>query len=145
MSRANSTSNPVKKDLAKKDYETLASFRYSLRRFLRFSESAAEEKGLTAQQHQALLAIQGFPGRESITVGELAERLQIKHHSAVGLVDRLEQQELIQREISTEDRRQVRLKLTGRGFQLLRDLSLVHREELRRLSPELRQLLGQLS
>lgn len=131
-------------DLSKRDYEFLAAFRYSLRRFLRFSENAAEEKGLTAQQHQALLSIKGFPDRETVTVGELAERLQIKHHSAVGLVDRLEEQKLIKRTASSKDRRQVWISLTADGLQLLKDLSLVHRDELRRLSPKLRSLLQQL-
>lgn len=131
-------------DLSKRDYEFLAAFRYSLRRFLRFSENAAEGKGLTAQQHQALLSIKGFPDRETVTVGELAERLQIKHHSAVGLVDRLEEQKLIKRTASSKDRRQVWISLTADGLQLLKDLSLVHRDELRRLSPKLRSLLQQL-
>ena len=70
------------------DYERLAEFRYALRRFLVFSEEAAKGSGLTAQQHQALLAIKGF-GRSPITTGELAKRLAIRHHSAVGLIDRL--------------------------------------------------------
>jgi DNA-binding MarR family transcriptional regulator len=75
--------------VTKAEYETLAAFRYNLRHFLRFSESAAESTGLTSRQYQALLAIKGFPARDCITVGELAEQLQIAHHSAVGLVDRL--------------------------------------------------------
>ncbi len=131
-------------DLSKLDYEILASFRYSLRRFLRFSEMAAGQHGLTPQQHQALLSIKGYPGRETITVGELADRLHIKHHSTVGLADRLEEQKLICRKSSNEDRRQVWLSLTERGFQLLRDLSVMHRHELRRLSPQLREMLRQL-
>src|SRR6202044_268812 len=78
-------SSPV----TKADFEMLASFRYELRRFLHFSEGAAREAGLTPGQHQALLAVKGFPGKDRITIGELAERLQVAHHSAVGLVDRL--------------------------------------------------------
>lgn len=144
MAEKSATASTSKDDLSKRDYEFLAAFRYSLRKFLRFSENAAEEKGLTVQQHQALLSIKGFPGRETVTVGELAERLQIKHHSAVGLVDRLAEQKLIKRTASSEDRRQVWISLTTDGLQLLRDLSLVHRDELRRLSPKLRSLLQQL-
>jgi DNA-binding MarR family transcriptional regulator len=77
------------RQLLKSQYETLAAFRYALRRFIRFSEGAAQAAGLTAQQYQALLAIKGFPARDKVTVGELAERLQLRHQSAVGLIDRL--------------------------------------------------------
>src|SRR5512141_1167992 len=100
---------------SKADYEILAEFRYALRRFLRFSESAAQELGLTPQQHQALLAIKGFPGRERVTIGELAERLQIRHHSAVGLANRLEAEKLIERSATSEDRRKVFISLTAHG------------------------------
>src|ERR1035437_2588779 len=77
------------KKLSKAQYETLAAFRYALRQFLHFSEKAAKNAGITPQRHQALLAIKGLPGRDRVTVGELAERLQLRHHSAVGLIDRL--------------------------------------------------------
>src|SRR5512140_2147750 len=100
----------------KTEYEILAEFRYTLRRFMRFSESAAGKVGLTPQQHQALLAIKGFPGREKITIGELAERLQIKHNSAVGLVNRLEAENLIDRSQAADDRRQVFISLTEHGL-----------------------------
>src|SRR5580658_4553073 len=86
------------RQLNKAQYETLAEFRYALRQFIHFSEEAAQAAGITPQRHQALLAIKGFPGRDSVTVGELAEQLQIAHHSAVGLVDRLAAQKLIFRE-----------------------------------------------
>ena len=76
--------------LSKADYEALAEFRYALRKFLGFSEAAASEHGVTPQQYQALLAIEGFPGRNWVTVGELAEQMRIAHHSAVGLVDRMQ-------------------------------------------------------
>jgi DNA-binding MarR family transcriptional regulator len=142
--------NPMEKlpqdgeQLEKKDYETLASFRYHLRQFLRFSDQAATSVGLTPQQHQALLAVIGYPGREQITIGELAERLQIKHHSAVGLVDRLESQKLIIRIGDEENHRQVFVRLTGDGFEMIHLLSRAHRKELSRISLELRNLLAQL-
>lgn len=123
--------------MAKADYEALAMFRYSLRRFFYFSQEAVTKHGLTLQQHQALLAIKGFPGREEITVGELAEQMFVKHHSAVGLIDRLVDQGLVQRQNSSEDRRQVWISLTDRGERILSYLALAHREELRQLSPKL--------
>ncbi len=130
------------RQLTKSDYETLAAFRYALRRFIHFSEGAANAAGITPQQHQALLAIKGFPARDKITVGELAERLQLRHHSAVGLADRLMVEKLVTRLPSAEDRRQVLLQLTRRGEEVLEKLSAVHREELKRIGPEISQLLG---
>jgi DNA-binding MarR family transcriptional regulator len=130
---------------SKDDYETLAEFRYALRCFLRFSENAAETVGLTLQQHQALLFIIGFPGREKVTIGELAERLQIRHHSTVGLVDRLEEQGLVKRMPNDEDRRQVFIGLTGKGVAVLESLANMHREELRHLGPQLCNLLEQIT
>ncbi len=133
---------------SKTEFEILAEFRYTLRRFLRFSEAAASKVGLTPQQHQALLAIKGFPGREKITIGELAERLQIRHHSAVGLVDRLESQRLIERSPGTDDRRKVYISVTPHGNMMIEKLSVLHHDELLRLTPQLRSLLnriGQLS
>jgi DNA-binding MarR family transcriptional regulator len=132
------------KQLNKSDYETLAAFRYALRRFIHFSEGAAQAAGITPQRHQALLAIKGFPGRDEITVGELAERLQLRHHSAVGLVNRLVADKLVVRAPSAEDRRQVFIQLTNRGEEVLERLSSVHREELKRIGPEISQLLGRL-
>ncbi len=132
------------RQIDKSQYETLAAFRYALRRFLRFSEGAAEAAGITAQQHQALLAIKGFPARDKITVGELAERLQLHHHSAVGLIDRLVAEKLVAREPSVEDRRQVLIQLTRRGEEVLDKLASVHREQLQRIGPEISQLLGRL-
>ena len=131
-------------DLSKADYERLAQFRYILRRFLAFSEQAATDASLTAQQHQALLAIKGFSGRDYVTTGELAERLCIRHHSAVGLVDRLCANGLVRRTSSDEDRRQVLVELTAKSQALLAKLSAAHREELRRLAPLLEELLDGL-
>ncbi len=135
----------MKRELSKSEYELLAAFRYALRQFLRFSEEAAHAAGIEPQQHQALLAVKGFPGRDWVTVGELAERLQIRHHSAVGLVNRLVAQGLLARDTALTDRRQVHVTLTEQGAALLAQLSEVHKEELFRLGPELTALLTQLN
>ncbi len=127
--------------ITKTEYEVLAEFRYTLRRFMSFSENAAKEVGITPQQHQALLAIRGFPGREQITIRELSDRLQIKHHSAVGLLNRLEAERLITRSPARDDRRKVFICLTARGVSILERLSDIHRQELQRLTPQLRSLL----
>ena len=130
--------------VTKAEYETLAALRHALRQFLHFSEEAARSAGLTPQQHQALLAIKGFPGRNSITIGELAERLQIRPHSAVGLADRLVSGRLATRRPDRQDRRQVHLALTARGEAVLERLSTAHREQLRRMGPQIGQLLERL-
>ncbi len=126
------------------DYRTLAAFRYALNRFLCFSLAAARAAGLSPQQHQALLAIKGFPVREWVTVGELAERLQLRHHSAVGLVDRLADRGLVRRARAAADRRRVQVTLTSRGEAVLARLSAAHRTELRQVGPELQSLLARL-
>ena len=122
----------------------LASFRFALREFLKFSEEAAHRVGLTPQQHQALLTIKGFAGRDFVTIGELAERLQIRPHSAVGLVDRLAAQDLARRRHSEEDHRQVLVELTPHGLETLVALSAVHRQELSQVGPHLMELLSDL-
>jgi DNA-binding MarR family transcriptional regulator len=127
-------------ELDEGDYRTLAGFRYALREFVRYSERAAEVAGLTARQHQALLAIRAGPER-SLYVGELAERLFLRPHSASELVRRMEEQGLVRREPGAADRRQVRLMLSERGETMLEQLSRSHRAELRRLRPMLRELL----
>ena len=132
------------KPLVKGQYETLAAFRYALRQFIHFSEAAAETAGVTPQQHQALLAIKGFPGRDRVTVSELAERLQLRHHSVVGLIDRLAAEGFAARESATEDRRQVFVRLTSRGERKLEQLSFIHRDELRRIGPTLNALLKKI-
>ena len=126
--------------ITQKEYEKLAAFRFNLRQFLRFSEVAARSVGLTSQQHQALLSIKGFPDGKTITIGHLADQLQVAHHTAVELVDRLTLHDLVLREASTEDRRHVHIKLTDRGVEILEALTWVHREELRRLSRRLNSL-----
>lgn len=130
--------------LTKADYEALAQFRYLLRKFTGFSEESAREAALTAQQHQALLAIQGFPGRERVIIGELAERLNLRHHSVVGLVDRLSARALVRRHRDAVDGRRVLVELTGKGRSALARLSFAHRDELRRLAPLLTRVLAHL-
>jgi len=136
------TAAKPRRRLTKGDYTQLAEFRYLLRRFLDFSENEAAEAGVTAQQHQALLVIKGFAGREHATTGEVAERLRIRHHSAVGLIDRLAAKNLIQRHSGANDRRQVLIELTPTAEALLAGLSVAHHDELQRLSPLLRVLLA---
>ncbi|MFZ1399281.1 MAG: MarR family transcriptional regulator [Candidatus Promineifilaceae bacterium] len=131
--------------ISKKEYEMLASFRYALRQFQRFSETAVRQAGITPKQHQALLAIAGFPNQDQITVSELAERLQVRHHSVVGLVNRLVIQELVKREPGEVDRREVYISLTPQGNEILAQLSTTHRQELRRIGPQLNMLLEQLT
>ncbi len=134
-----------RRNLSKSDYETLAQFRYLLRKFASFSESAAHAAGLTPQHHQALLAIHGFPGPAPITVGALAERLDLRHNSVVGLIDRLSAKKLVRRCPHPGDARRVNLALTPRGLGLLAGLSQAHRDELRRLAPMLKRLIAQVS
>ncbi len=130
--------------LAKSDYETLAGFRYLLREFATFSEQAARHTGLTAQQHQALLAVKGFPGRERVAIGELAQRLGLRDHSVTGLVDRLVARGLLRRRLDRHDRRRVLVEVTPRAQALLARLSRAHRDELARVAPLLRALLGRI-
>jgi DNA-binding MarR family transcriptional regulator len=125
-------------------YESLAALRHALRRFLHFSQDAARRAGLTPQQHQAMLAIKGFPGRDYASITELAECLQLRHHSAVGLVDRLVRRQLMRRTTSKADRRRIELRLTARGEQVIERLSAIHLRELRQLGPELHRLVGSI-
>jgi DNA-binding MarR family transcriptional regulator len=124
------------------DYRLLAEFRHQLRVFTAFSETAARAAGLAPQQHQALLAIKGFP--VAPTIGELAERLVIRHHSAVELVDRLVEARLVVRYLDSDDLRRAVLVLTKRAEEMLAELSVAHHEELRRMAPMLRSLLAEL-
>ncbi|OZI35491.1 MarR family transcriptional regulator [Bordetella genomosp. 1] len=126
--------------LAPADYALLSDFRYALRNFIAFSEDAATALGLTPQQHQAMLAVKGAGG--SLYVGQIAERLHIKPHSAAELVSRLERQGLAERLPDAEDGRRVSVVLTGQAEHLLAELSAAHLEELRAIRPLLQRLLG---
>ncbi len=123
--------------LTKQDFEALARFRFGIRRYLRFSEETVRSHGLAPQQYQLLLALKGFPGREWATVRELAERLQLRHHSVVELVNRAQGQELVERVPHPDDARAVRVQLTPDGEQILARLSALHRDELRRMDATL--------
>ena len=119
--------------MPKADFEALAEFRYRLRRFLRFSEELTREHGMTPLQYQLLLQIKGFPGREWATVGELAERLQAKHHGVVALISRCELAAWVRRRASPTDRRSVEVTLTRKGEASLDRLARLHRTELESL------------
>jgi DNA-binding MarR family transcriptional regulator len=123
-------------------YRVLADFRYEIRKFLTFSENAACQAGLEPQQHQALLAIKGLPPHDVATISILAERLQIVHHSAVELVNRMETRKLIRRSRSIPDRRAVVLNITPRGSKLLRVVTLPHVAELKKEGKKLLQALN---
>lgn len=138
-------SPPNRPGLTKANYEALAGLRHALRGFLQFSREAARAAGIPPQQHQALLAIKGYPERDYVTIGELAERLQVRHHSAVGLVDRLVQRQLVRRTPSAADRRRVHVALTAKGEALIERLSAVHLEELRQIGPELKRWLDSMA
>jgi DNA-binding MarR family transcriptional regulator len=119
------------------DYQALADFRFEIRRFLSFSERTVRAAGIEPQQHQALLAIKGLPRRRVATIGVLAERLLIQHHSAVELANRLEAKGLIRRTRSASDHREVVLTPSRRGEALLKKLTLPHHAELRSARPKL--------
>ena len=127
----------MEKSLTLADYESLAELRYQVRRFLHFSEQAAREAGLEPRQHQLMLTLKGLPPGTRPRIGELAERLQIQHHSAVELVNRLAAGSYVRRHRGGEDRREVLLSLTPKGEKVLRELSLHHKAELRMRGPAL--------
>lgn len=130
--------------VTQQDYEALAAFRHAMRRFLAFSEAAARAAGLTAQQHQAILAIKGQGPDTPMRVGDLAEHLVIRHHSAVELVDRLAGAGLVRRAEDAGDRRRVGLRLTEKAEAVLMGLSATHLDELRRSRALLANLLARL-
>lgn len=124
------------------DYEALSQFRYLIRRFLEFSQDAAKAEGLTPRQHQALLAIRGYPGGGPVAIGDLAERLRLRHHTTVELVDRLSEAGLVERVLDPADQRRALLRLTGLAADHLAELSAVHLDELSRIEPLLKQVLS---
>src|SRR5581483_1715399 len=127
----------VETDLSADEYQALAEFRYSIRRFLRRSEEAAAKAGIEARQYQFLLALKGLIQQQHVTISDLAERMQLRHHSVVGLINRLVERKLIERRRGDSDRRQVYIHLTSRGDDLLRKLALYHQGELVASAPAL--------
>jgi DNA-binding MarR family transcriptional regulator len=126
------------------DYQSLGDFRRAIRDFLAFSEESAREQGVTAQQHQALLAIKAHVGLEPMSIGELADSLLIKNHSAVGLVGRLVERGLVRRSSSEADRRRVLLTLEPRGDEVLERISQANIAKLAVSAKSLRRVLSTL-
>lgn len=127
------------------DYTALAEFRYALRCFLEFSENEAKKVGLTPRQHQALLVIKAYRHGMPVSVGDLAERLRIRHNTAVELADRLAEAGLVDRLHDGGDQRRVLLQLTSAAERRLAELSSAHLDELARIRPILEQLLRRYS
>lgn len=130
----------MNRELEEADYQRLLQFRTSLRRFLHWSEEQAEKAGLTAAQHQLLLAVRGHDGHQGPTIGDVASYLLLRHHSVVGLVDRAVKAGLVERREDSADRRVVRLRLTSQGASTLEKLSELHFEEIKRLAPRILDL-----
>ena len=126
------------------NYKAMAELRYQIRRFLRFSENAARQAGIEPQQHQLLLAVRGLPDALKPTIGVLAERMQLQHHSTVELIDRLVERNFLFRLRSTDDKRQVLVNLTRDGEEFLQTLSLHHLQELRSAGPTFVKVLQTL-
>lgn len=124
------------------DYQALAEFRYQIRRFLRFSEQTARSTGLEPQQYQLLLAVKGMPDEKRVTIGELAERLQLQHHSTVELIDRLSERGFVERQRDEEDQRRVLIHITSAGEEILQRLAETSLVELRSTGPMLVQALN---
>lgn len=129
-------------DITNDDLQALAEFRYQIRHFLAFSEQAAREAGIEPRQHQLLLALKGLPDTTQPTIRALADRMQLQHHSTVELVSRLEQRGLIERVRDSGDRRQVLVRMTQEGEEILQRLSATHRAELRSRGPALARALN---
>jgi DNA-binding MarR family transcriptional regulator len=125
------------KRLTLSDYQALAEFRYQIRRFLHFSEQAVKKAGMKRGQYQLMLAIKGIPAGVRPRIRDLADRMEIRHHSAVELVNRLEAGGFVHRERAHDDRREVLLALTPKGEKVLAELAIHHHEELRSAGPEL--------
>jgi DNA-binding MarR family transcriptional regulator len=135
----------VPTELSDRDYRALARFRYALRVFLRFSGQAARHAGLAPNQHQLLLAIRGWDGPNAgPTIGDVAQQLQLQHHSVVELVNRAVMADLVTRRPDPDDRRRQRLALTDHGARHIATLSAAHRDELRRFRQEMTNILDEL-
>ncbi len=126
------------------DYWTLAELRYHIRRFLRLREVAARRAGVEPQHYLLLLQVKGLTGRRSLTIGALADRLQLRHHSVVELVDRLVKRRMVDRRRDSPDRREVFVALRPRGEAVLRKLALYSLRELRTEGPALMSALNRL-
>ena len=124
-------------DLSPEEYQALSEFRYQIRRFLHLSEEAAAKAGIEPRQYQFMLALKGLTQQERVTIRDLAERMQLRHHSVVGLINRLVERKLIERRRGEHDRRQVYIHLTPKGEALLYRLALYHRGELQASGPAL--------
>jgi len=129
------------KTLTEQQYQALANLRYVIRKFLHFSESAARQAGVEPQQHQLMLAIKGLPEGAKPTIGEIAERLQVQHNTAVELVNRAEAAGYVRRVKDRDDKRQVLVWLTDQGERVLDMLSAIHMSELKVMGPQLIQAL----
>jgi DNA-binding MarR family transcriptional regulator len=123
--------------LSESDYQDQADFRYALRRFLRFSELQARESGITPQQHLLLLAVRGHPSYPAVSIGQIAERMQVRHHSASLLVERTVKRGLLSREVDSSDRRRALVSLTPEGQSLLDRITRANRMELGSLEASL--------
>jgi DNA-binding MarR family transcriptional regulator len=127
------------------DYEALAELRYLGRKFLRFSKDLLRAKaGLNPEQYEALLAMKASSSPKGLTISQLSERLQVRHHSAVNIVDRLMERKLVIREAGETDRRRRHVQLTAKGEKLIEELASVHHKELRNRSEEMIQGLERL-
>ena len=134
----------MKAHLTLREFQALAEFRFQIRQFLRFSEDQARASGIEPQQHQLLLAIKGLPDGVKPTIGELAARMLIRHHSTVELVNRLAEHGAIERVPAETDHREVLVRLTKKGETLLHSLSVAHHDELRHAGPELMKTLSKV-
>jgi DNA-binding MarR family transcriptional regulator len=141
MTRRPKAATFERRGLKDAEYKALGDFRRALREFLAFSDQAARLNGMTPQQHQALLAIRSHVGPEAISIGELAQSLMIRNHSAVGLTARLVERGLVRRAPSPDDRRRVLLRLEPQGAELLERIALMNLGEYRRLASILSQVL----
>lgn len=146
MIRYDQLSSPAsaKQSITPEQYQRIAEFRYQLRQFLHFSEETAKSHGIEPQQHQLLLAIKGMPQEMRPTIKALSERLSLRHHSTVELIDRTVAQGVVVRRHNEEDRREVLVELTPEGERLLQKLSISHWQQLQTAGPALSRALNKL-